>query len=95
MMNENSEVRELVKASELGTEAENFLGTELGKYLVQRAEAECEAAVESLKTVSPTATEEIRTLQNQIYRAESFQYWLGEAVTEGIVAFEQMQRGNE
>lgn len=66
-----------------GISVENFVNSEIGKYLLDRADQEVEIAIEKLKKVNPINTEEIRQLQNQIYRAESINGWLAEAVLNG------------
>jgi len=77
-------------AVQLGLSAESFLGSPLGKFLVGRAEGEIEEAVEKLKTTDPEDAKAIRDLQNRIYRAESVQYWLAEAIMTGENAQQEL-----
>ncbi|THF55923.1 hypothetical protein [Pseudothauera rhizosphaerae] len=72
-------------------EAERFLKTNLGRHLVDRAEAERDAAMAELKEADAENPKYIRELQNRIYRAESFQFWLAELITEGRNALHEMQ----
>lgn len=80
----------LYREVDFGMAVEAFLESPIGKYLVKRAEEEVEDAVEKLKVVDCTATQEIRALQNQIYRAESIQYWLAEAIQAGQNASDEL-----
>ena len=82
----NKDVRELQNTIDFGFQAEAFLQSDVGKYLIAKAEAEVVEATEALKTVDPTVPDAIRELQNRVYRGESIQYWLGEAITSGLNA---------
>jgi hypothetical protein len=74
----------------LGEQAEAFLASPLGKYLVGRAEAEVEEGVEALKRADPEDAKAIRAIQTIIARAESFQYWLAEAIMAGENAQQEL-----
>ena len=76
----------LVETAIFGMEVQEFLGSNVGKYLVKRAEAEAEEANEKLKRVFPLRWRRIMQLQNEIYRAESIQRWLGDAIVDGASA---------
>jgi len=86
MTTENDDLRDIKNTIDFGFEAEAFLQSKLGRYLIGRAEAEVEEAVERLKRVDPENASQIRAIQQTINVAESFQYWLGEAVQAGITA---------
>jgi hypothetical protein len=73
-----------------GEAVETFLQSDIGKYLVSRAEADVEAAVEQLKRVAPEQATQIRALQNQIHVAESVMYWLADAIQAGRNAESEM-----
>lgn len=70
----------------LGRDAEDFLNSELGRYLVGRAEQEEATAIDLLSRVSPWRRNRIRELQNEIWRARSVRGWLAELVTAGRAA---------
>lgn len=91
MTSDTQDRRETIAAIDFGMEVEAFLQGRIGRYLVGRAEAEAEAAVEGLKTVSPTEPETIRVLQNAVARAESVQYWLAEAIQAGHNAQRELE----
>ena len=80
---QSAETIAILKTIDFGAEVKAFLGTNIGKYLVAKAEGEVADAVEELKTVSPSDPVAIADLQNRVYRAESFQYWLAEAIQTG------------
>lgn len=82
----NKDVRELHKTIDFGFQAEAFLQSDVGKYLIAKAEAEVVEATEALKVVDPTVPDAIRALQNRVYRGESIQYWLAEAIQSGLNA---------
>ena len=90
MLQPNSEYAHLLKQIDFGFEVEAFLKSEIGSYLVRRADAEIEEAVEGLKHCDPEDPKAIRALQYKIAVAESIQYWLGEAITSGLNAQEEL-----
>jgi len=81
----------VVRTATLGKRVEDFLNTDIGKYLIARAEEESQQALDKLKVVSPWRRSRIRDLQAQVWRAESFQQWLGNAIVEGQHALEMLQ----
>ena len=73
----------------LGKDAEEFLGSELGRYILGRAEQEEKEAIDALALVSSWRRNRIRELQAQVWRARSVKQWLGELIQAGHQA--QMQ----
>ncbi len=67
----------------LGQDAQEFINTELGQFLVRRADQEKKDALEQLARVSPQKKNRIRDLQAQVWRAESFLNWIAELITSG------------
>ena len=94
-MNGNKELNPLLKAVDLGFQAEAFLQSDIGRYLVQRAEAQIEEAVELLKEADPEDPKTIRALQNTIAVAESVQYWLADVIQQGENAQQQLHEGEQ
>lgn len=76
----------LMETAIFGREAQVFLATAVGQYLVKRAAQEAEEATRDLCKVLPFRWRRITELQNRIYRAQSVQAWLAEAVMDGIAA---------
>jgi len=85
----------LVAQAMLGKDAEEFLNTDLGRYLVGCAEQEIADATEKLVRVSPWRRRRIVDLQSQIWRAQSFQTWLAEIITTGRQAIETLEQKDE
>jgi len=85
----------VVRAAVLGRQVEVFLESDIGKYLVGRAEAEAAGAIEQLKCISVWRKNRIRELQGEIWVAERFQEWLGQAYSEGIHALNTLEGDTE
>lgn len=81
----------LIAEAVLGRDAEEFLTSDLGRYLVGRAQIEADEAMAKLKKVSPTASQEIISLQHQIWRAEQFATWLQELIANGRAAEQTLE----
>jgi len=74
----------------LGLDAEQFLNTDLGRYLVDRATDEAIAAVEKLKTIKRSDYDDsqsfeaaIMELQHGVGLVERFQLWIEEVIENG------------
>lgn len=87
MTTENSPILQQI---DLGFQVEAFLQSDIGRYLVQRAEAQVEEAVEKLKRCDPENSTQIRAIQHDIQVAEGIQYWLAEAIQSGLNAQQQL-----
>lgn len=75
----------------LGRDAEEFLNSDLGRYMVGRAEQHEREAMEMLSKVSPWRRNRIRQLQNEIWRAQSMKGWIAEMVTSGRAAMHALE----
>ena len=84
----------VVQTAVLGKQAEDFLGSDLGKYLIKRAEQEASEAIDGLRRIEAHKADEIRSLQTKLWRAESFQQWLGNAIVEGQEALKMLEDGD-
>jgi hypothetical protein len=74
----------------LGRDAEEFIQSDIGKYIIGCAEQEAQEAMNDLKHVYPWRRRKITELQNKIWRAESIQGWLAELVINGKQAIQQL-----
>lgn len=92
-MSTDKELSPLLKAVDLGFQAEAFVQSDIGRYLVRRAEAQVDEAVEALKGADPEDAKTIRALQNTIAVAESIQYWLADVIQQGENAQQQLHEG--
>ena len=90
-----SDEKDVIEAAVFGKQVEDFLSSDIGRYLVKYAERDAEAAVESLKRADPTEENQIRHLQSIIWRAESFQAWLAEAIMNGQQAMSVIEGVND
>ena len=83
--------KELLAEAMFGKDAEEFINSDLGQYLIGCAEQESYEAIDKLKTVFPWRRRRITELQNVIWRAESFKSWLAELVIKGRQATQQLE----
>lgn len=74
----------------LGKDAQEFLDSDLGRYIAGRADQEAQEAAAKLKRIDPKDTEGIRALQNEIWRAEHLMIWLTELINGGNQAIQQL-----
>ncbi len=75
---------------EIGLDARKFLDSRLGKTIIAAAEAQRDDAIAGLKTVDAENPKAVRELQNQLWRAEQFQFWLADLIQAGINAEAQL-----
>lgn len=67
----------------LGRDAEDFFASDLGRYMLGRAEQEEVAAIEEMIACDVNDAEHMERLQNIIWRSRVFKDWLAELVTNG------------
>lgn len=75
----------------MGERAKQFLKSDIGDYLLQRAQREESEALEQLKTVAPWNKRKILRLQNDIRVVQMFTGWMAEAIETGNAALEQLR----
>lgn len=85
-----AEIREKFATVEFGLDCQQFLDSKIGKYLLRRAEQDVEAGVERLKTMSPFDANAVMQVQSEVKRAESFMYWMAEAISAGAEATNEL-----
>jgi hypothetical protein len=73
----------LMAEAVLGRDAEEFLNTELGRYMLGRCEQEIQEAQDQLSRVSSWRRRRIQELQNRVWRAKSVKEWLAELISNG------------
>lgn len=84
-------MNELYAEAMLGRDVEDFVNSDIGKYVIGCAEQEAQEAMEQLKRCHPWRRRRITELQNKIWRAESVQSWLAELVIKGKQALTQLE----
>lgn len=96
------EMQDALRKVDFGLQVQQFLKTRIGKYLLERAAEEVEEKTQALKTHDILGNPNgAARLQAEIWRAESFMYWLAEAVTAGaditqqLIAEERQARGDD
>ena len=73
----------LIAEAVLGRDAQEFLASEIGRYLLGRAQMDEREAMEALVSVKWWRRRRIIELQSRIYRARSVRSWLAEIITDG------------
>ncbi len=94
-MPNGEEIEILVDVAVLGEQADQFLRSDVGQYLVKRADIEIEEGVAELKIVNCNDAPKINEIQTRIYRAESVKVWLREAIMDGLRATEVLESREE
>ncbi len=89
-MDESEQRNLLMETAILGKQADMFLKSDVGQYLLARADERCQNAYKALKVVSPLRERRVRDLQAEIWKCESFRQWLVDAINEGQYAEEEM-----
>ena len=73
----------LIAEAVLGRDAQEFLASEIGRYLLGRAQMDEREALEALVSVKWWRRRRIIELQSRIYRARSVRSWLAEIISDG------------
>lgn len=76
----------LIAEAVLGRDAEDFLRSELGQFILGRCEQETKEAHYKLARVSAWRRRRIVELQNEIWRAQTLQGWFAELIQNGRAA---------
>lgn len=82
-----------VQTAVFGREVEDFLTSDIGRYLVQRALNEEQVAVAELikDPQQRKSNQNDMILRNRIYVARAFRGWLEEAFNEGLQAMDLLK----
>lgn len=84
--------RQLVAEVMLGQDAVDFAKSDIGRYLIGRANIEIREATELLKKTWPWRKRRIQQLQNDVWRAENFKIWLLQQINSGRTALSELDR---
>ena len=79
----------------LGKDAEEFLSSDLGRFIIARIDEEERDAIEALTKVASFRRRRILELQSRIWRAQQFKSWLGELIVTGHQALAQLEANDE
>lgn len=88
------EKEELYARAAFGKQVDAFYASAVGAYLRERAQEELGTALVALKTCDPTDSKLVMRLQGEVWRAESFENWLGEAILDGLKSLELIDSGD-
>lgn len=75
----------------MGIDAESFIRTPLGKFLIRKADNEIAAATEELIETEPIDIKAATEIRNRIHVARMFKVWLGDAIAIGHSAHDQLK----
>ena len=92
LFNGTPDDRLLMAEAVLGRDVEDFCRSDIGRYLIGRANQEIEVATMQLKRVLPWRRRKIQDLQNQIWRGEQLKEWLLEQIQAGKTAVSELDR---
>lgn len=87
-MDQDEEV--LFAEAKLGEEADAFFKSDVGRYVVGAAIQDMRKIQSQLLTVSPWRKRRIQQLQNQATACQLAMNWLGEAITNGDSAYQEL-----
>lgn len=87
----STENEDLILRATFGKQVENFLSSDVGSYIIARADEERSEAMSALVTVNPAEIEEIRKLQSKAELAIKMKQWLISAVTDGLSALQILE----
>ena len=80
----------LLESAKLGIEAEAFVRSSLGQYMLERADMEIEYATVELIAADPEDGKVNRDIRSKIAVASSIKEWIVEAIESGQVAIIQI-----
>jgi len=76
----------MIRRAVFGEQVQQFISSQIGQYLLARAQEEkVNAQIEFLE-VDPSNVEAVRTIQNKILLSNKFAGWLQDAVGDGLRA---------
>ncbi len=82
----------LVRTAVFGKQVEDFLTSDIGDYLLQKAKHDEQTAIEELISgVGVLEDRQIREIRSRIYWARNFTQWLGHAVDMGRQSLEMLK----
>jgi hypothetical protein len=81
----------LLKWAVLGRMCEEFIGSDVGQFLLSRAQREAFESIETLKSCPATDYTTIIEARATLRRAENFEAWLREAIEQGMQATQQLE----
>ena len=91
----NSDIHFRLDAARLGIEAEAFKNSNLGQFLLRRAEEEAEHLLQELVNLKPNDIEGNTDIRNQLHVIAMFKTFLDEVESSGKVATQQIREAEQ
>ena len=91
MQSGNPDEKVLYADARIGMQVETFMRSEVGRYLIGRAEIQEKEAIEELIELDSWQWLKVRKARNKIAMARSLRDWLADAVQAGIAAGANLQ----
>ena len=82
---------DLINVARIGIDAEAFAKSDIGKYLIDKAQKEIEAEMAALVEADPADVKLGTDIRNRIHVAKMFLTWLDEAIQVGRHAHASLQ----
>lgn len=82
----------IVRTAIFGRQVSDFLSSDVGQYLMQKADDHAQEAIDALTRADPEDPKAIRKLQNQIAVADLIASWLKAAEFEGEQAEDHLRQ---
>ena len=83
---------ETVAIIKLGIEAERFLNSDLGRYLIDRAEQDREKAIKDFKSCDLTDQSTVMRIRDAVLIPDKVVAWLTEVIQVGYVKHEELRQ---
>jgi len=86
---------ELFERAAFGKQVDAFMGSDVGKYVMERAQQQRKDAIAEFAQVDATDTSAVQAIQNKLKVAEMVVQWLRDAVMDGLKAFQILEDRSE
>jgi len=75
----------------LGNQADEFFKSDIGRYVIERANESTRNAVEQLKEIDPSDAKAVNKIQLELKGAENALTWINEMIINGRSAYQQIE----
>ena len=79
----------------LGEQVDAFIRSDVGKYVLDKANRELEVSLTELRKVDPYDSKLVQKFQNEVWRAENLVTWLAESIQAGLKAKDILEEREE
>ena len=91
MQSDEIDKSELYARASFGQQVQSFWDSDVGGYLRTRAQECYTAAIRELKSCDPADWKKVARLQGEVWRSESFEDWLSEAIMDGLKSLDLLE----